>query len=213
MNTCTKLSITLAMTLGLTAGAFADTPKEKAPEAKTAPDAAKKAPDAAPMKAPEPPKKMEMPKPPAEVEALAKTLAGNWKCTGKSLDMTDMKSMVDMKVAMSMKLDMNKWWISGTLKATGKMAFNGQMYTTYDVPSKKWYRLMVDNWGGSETSWSTGMKDNKLVWEGEGRGSMGVWKARTTEEMKGPKEVNMTGEGSMDNGKTWMKMWEAACKK
>jgi len=196
----------------MTGAVLADAHKEKMADPKKAPAGAGSA-AAAAKPATEAPKKMEMPKPPAEVEALAKVMAGNWKCTGKSADMADMKTMSDMKIAMAMKLDMNKWWISGTLKATGKMPFNASMFMTYDTPSKKWYRVMVDNWGGSETAWSTGLKDNKVVWEGEGRSSMGTMKARTTEDMKGPKEVAMKGEGSMDNGKTWMTMWEATCKK
>ncbi len=210
MKTLTNVSITMAVALGMTGGVLADAHKEKAPaDAKKAPAGAG---SAAAAKAPEAPKKMEMPKPPAEVEALAKQIAGSWKCTGKSVE-ADMKTMSDMKVAMTMKLDMNKWWISGTLKATGKMPFNANMFTTYDGNAKKWYRVMVDNWGGSETSWSTGVKDGKVVWEGDARSVMGTMKVRNTEEMKGPKEVNMKGEGSMDNGKTWMTMWEAACKK
>ncbi len=213
MKTLTNVSITMAVALGMTGGVLADAHKEKmAPDMKKAPAGAGSG-SAAAAKAPEAPKKMEMPKPPAEVEALAKQLAGNWKCTGKAADMADMKTMVDLKMTMAMKLEMNKWWISGALKATGKMPFNASMFTTYDGPSKKWYRVMVDNWGGSETTWSTGAKDGKTVWDGDARSAMGTMKVRNTEEMKGPKEINLKGEGSMDNGKSWMTMWEAACKK
>ncbi len=218
MKLRTKISMTLAV-VGFAATAVAgDTKapaggapakKEAAPEAKKAPEPAKDA------KAAEPAKKPEPPKPPQEVADLLKTLGGTWKCAGKMADPSDpsMSKMIDMKMNMSFKADLDKWWIQGTLTSPGKPAFKGVMYATYDPTMKKWYRTMVDNMGGSETEWSDGMKDNKVVWTGDARGmGMGAYKVRVTEEMVGPKETKMTGEMSMD-GKKWMTGWEASCKK
>jgi hypothetical protein len=204
MKTFTQTSITLAMMMGLTAGAIAGDPKAGAP----AQPAKEKAPEAA--------KKMEMPKPPTEIAEMAKMAAGNWKCTGKAaMDPTDLTKMADMKMTMTMKLDLGKWWIKGDMNATGGMGFKGTMYTTFDPLAKKWIRLMVDSMGGSETATSTGMKDNKVVWDGEARSpmpGMAAMKTRTTEQMSA-KETTLIGEGSMDGGKTWFKGWEASCKK
>jgi len=211
MKTFTNISITLAMALGLTGGALADSHNEM----KKAPEAAKKAPDAAPAKAVEPPKKMEAPKPPAEVAEMAKAMLGTWKCTGKAaMNPADMTAMTDMKMTMTFKLDMDKFWIVGTMASQGKPSYKGTMYTTFDASSKKWVRLAVDNMGGSETNSSMGLKDNKITWEGEARmPGMGTMKTRTTETLTTPgKEVSIVGEGTMD-GKTWMKGWEATCKK
>ena len=213
-----KLSI--ALITAATSVAFAQAP---AAPAKTAPAAPAKAAPAAPVKA-EPmkekaampakdakaaPAKMEPPKAPTEIADFAKTMVGTWKCTGTMADMADMTKTKPMKLSMTAKLDLDKWWINVALTGT----FKGQMYVTYDTASKKWYRTMVDSWGGSETSWSTGMANNKLVWEGEGRGMGMTMKMRTTEETMSPKNMKMTGEMSMDNGKKWMKGWEADCKK
>ena len=177
----------------------ADAPKT---DAKAAPADAKKA---------EPPKKMEMPKAPAEVAALAKTLVGTWNCTGSAaMDMADPTKMTPMKLKMVMKLDADKAWITAAMTGSG-MKMNAM--TTFDAQSKKWYRILTDSTGGSETAWSAGVQAGKVVWDGEARGmGMKPWKARTTEDMSNPKEVKMTGEMSMD-GKTWMKSWEASCKK
>lgn len=189
--------ITFALVTAATSVAFAQAPAKDAKPAMPAKDA-----KAAPAK-------MEMPKPPAEVAQLAKTMAGTWKCTGTMADMADPSKMNPMKLNMAIKLDLDKMWINVAM--TG--AFKGQMFMTYEPTSKKWYRTMVDSWGGSETSWSTGMKDNKAVWEGEGRGMGMTVKSRTTEEMVSPKNIKMTGEMSMDNGKKWMTGWTADCKK
>ena len=213
MKTFTNISITLAMALGLTGGALADSHNEM----KKAPDAGKKAPDAAPVKAAEPAKKMEAPKPPAEIAEMAKSMAGTWKCTGKAaMNPADMTQMTDMKMTMTFKVDggLDKFWITGTMASQTKPTMKGTMYTTYDATQKKWFRVMVDNMGGQETGSSTGLKDGKIVWEGEMRmPGMGSMKTRTTETLAaGGKEVSMLGEGTMD-GKKWMTGWEANCKK
>jgi hypothetical protein len=211
MKTFTNISITLAITLGLSAGALAGDQKPAA-GAPAAPPMKKEMPEA--KKAPEPAKKMEMPKPPVELAEMAKTLTGSWKCTGKAaMDPSDPTKMGDATMAMSFKLEPAKWWIKGEVSGkSGGVAFKGTMFTTYEAASKKWYRVMLDTMGGSETAWSTGMKDGKVVWEGEARGMMSG-KTRTTEDVTNPKDVKMKSEMSMDGGKTWMTGWEASCKK
>lgn len=222
MKTFTNITITLAMALGMTGSALADAHKEKAPDMKKAPAAgtpatpAKPATPATPAKA-EPPKKMEAPKPDPAIAEMAKSMVGTWKCTGKAaMNPADMTQMTDMKMTMTFKVDGNldKFWIVGTMASQGKPSFKGTMYTTYDAASKKWVRLAVDNMGGSETNTSMGLKDGKMLWEGEARmPGMGNMKTRTTETLTTPgKEVSIVGEGTMD-GKTWMKGWEATCKK
>lgn len=213
MKTCTNISITLAMALGLTGGALADAHKEKAADMKKAPPAA----GAAAVKPAGPAKKMEMPKPAPEIAEVAKGMVGTWKCTGKAaMNPADMTQMTDMKSTMTFKLDgsLDKFWITGTMVSQGKPSFKGTIYTTYDAAAKKWYRIGVDNMGGSESNWSVGPKDGKMLWEGDMRmPGMGAMKTRTTETHTKPgKEVSILGEGTMD-GKTWMKGWEATCKK
>jgi len=207
------ISMTLAMVMGMTTMALAQ-PKSATPATPPAATPAKPADKAAPPAATTPAKKPEPPKPPAEVGELAKTLAGTWRCTGKAaMDPTDMTKMTDMKMTMTFKVDntLGKFWINTTLKSP---MFKGTMFTTYDTNKKMWYRVMVDNMGMSQTEWSSGLKDGKVAWEGEMRGMPGVasMKVRTTETMVSPKEVTMLGEGTMD-GKTWVKGWEASCKK
>jgi hypothetical protein len=56
------------------------------------------------------------------------------------------------------------------------------------------------------------MKDNKIMWEGDARGPMGAAKLRDSEEM-GKDGVHVTGEMSMDGGKSWVKSHDVTCKK
>lgn len=217
MNKLSFAIITCATSVAFAQGAGSGA--AKAPEAKKdapkAEPAKKDAPKAEPAKgAPaeamkkEPPKKMEMPKPPAEVAEMAKGIAGTWKCTGNLYNPMDGSSM-PAKMTMVNKLDADKAWIVSTL--TG-LPTKMMMMATYDTNTKKWYRIITDGTGSSDTSWAT-QSAGKLVWDGEGRGyGMKPWKSRLTEEPVSPKEVKMMGEMSMD-GKTWAKGWDAVCKK
>jgi Protein of unknown function (DUF1579) len=208
MKSFTNISIALALTVGFTSIAVAGDAKAPA-----APTPAKKE-EAKPADAKkEAPKKMEPPKAPAEMAEMSKAMAGNWKCTGKAMmDPTKPTEMMDMKMTVKMATDMSGWWLKATLDA-GAM-FKGESYTTYDPTAKKWVQFMRDSSGGSETRTSMGMKDNKIVWEGDSRSStMPAMKVRETNDMSDAKAgTKMTGEYSQD-GKTWMKIWEATCKK
>jgi hypothetical protein len=198
MKTMTNVSIALALTLGFTSIAVAGDAKAPAPAAPAAKEA---------------PKKMEPPKAPQEMVDMGKSMGGTWKCTGKALmDPTKPTEMMDMKMTVKMSMDMSNWWMKSTMDAGA--AFKGESYTTYDPTAKKFVQFMRDSAGGSETRTSAGMKDNKMVWEGDSRSSMmPAMKVRETNDMSDAKAgVKMMGEYSQD-GKTWMKMWEATCKK
>ena len=213
-----KTQITLALALAFGTTALADTPK--APDAKKAPDM-KDAKKEEPKK--EAPKKeapkAAMPKPPQEIADMAKAMAGTWKCAGKFvMDPSDPTKMADMKGSMTAKLDLDGWWINGSYTGkSGPVTMKGQMFTTYDATTKKWIRTMVDNMGASESATSAGLKDSKIVWEGDMRSSMPgmtAVKTKATEEIvAGGKEVKMVFEGSIDGGKKWMAMGEMGCKK
>lgn len=203
MKTTTTLSIALAVTLGFTSAALAGDAKAPTPPAAPAKAEPKK----------EAPKKMEAPKPPQELADMAKAMAGNWKCTGKAVqDPMKPTEMTDMKMTVKMALDMGGWWIKSTMDA-GAM-FKGEEYVTYDSAAKKYISMMRDSMGASETKTSMGMKDGKIVWEGDARATGMAMKSRATSDMSDAKAgVKMMGEYSMDGGKTFMKVWEATCKK
>ena len=211
MKSFTNISIALALTVGFTSIAVAGDAKAPAP----APTPAKKE-EAKPADAKkEAPKKMEPMKAPAELAEMAKAMNGTWKCTGKAaMDPSKPTEMMDMKMTVKMKTDMGGWWLVGSMDA-GAM-FKGEQWITYDPTAKKFVAMMRDSMGGSETSTSMGVKDNKIVWDGDSRSpmpGMTAAKVRTTHDMSDMKAgMKMVGEFSMD-GKTWMKGWEATCKK
>jgi hypothetical protein len=153
-------------------------------------------------------------KAPAEVAAMAKATAGTWRCKGQGMDMKAMK-MADMNATMKMKSALSGWWIQGSFESKmGKETFAFETFTTFDPSSKKWKRVMVDNSGGWMTGESAGAKDGKVDWEMAAHGPMGGGMFRDHEDMSDPKVgVKMWGEFSPDNGKTWAKVYEMACKK
>lgn len=194
----TKLAVVLMIALG---GVAAAQPKKE--EAK--------------MKAPEPAKMPEL-KPAPEVAAMAKTMAGTWKCTGKvAMDPSNPANMSDMKGTFKASLDLDKYWIKGEWTSTvGKAKSRGVFYMTYDPAAKKWYRHGMDSMGMGGMAWSTGLpagaKEGKMVWEGESHMMGMMMKDRSTEEIAA-KSVKMTSEMSHDGGKKWVTGMEMTCTK
>jgi hypothetical protein len=175
-----------------------------------------KAPVKAPVKAPEPPPMVMKPAP--EVAAMAKMMAGNWKCIGKvAMDPANPAHMTDFKGTYKAALDLDKYWVKGEWRSTiGKLKSRGIMYMTYDAAAKKWYRHGVDNMGMGGMDWSTGLpagaKEGKMVWEGDSHMMGMMMKGRTTEEIAA-KSVTMTSEMSVDGGKKWVTGMTMTCTK
>ncbi len=210
MRNFMRIVISMSMVAGLAGGAVAD---DKPAPAKGAPAVPAKKPDAKPAPVPPapPPVKDEahaMPTPSAEVAAAVKASTGTWKCNGQMF-MPD-GSAQPMKATMKTKFALDKFWAQTSFAETKKNGFKFESYRTFD--GKKWHSLHVDNMGSQEVGWSDGPKDGKTVWESAGRSVMGESKARHYEEMVG-KELKMWGEWSMDKGKTYVKGYEAVCKK
>ena len=181
----------------------------KAPEKAPAPA---KAPEKAPAAKAEP-KMPAMPAVPGEIEAMAKTAAGTWKCKGEEFDMMS-GAKGPMTATSTMKLDLDKWWLVESMEAKGRMTFKMVAYTTYDATSKKWRRLAVMNDGGHMIGTSDGMKDNKMTWNMDMITPMGAGMFRDNMDLTDVKAgMKVWGEMSMDKGKTWKKVYEMTCKK
>ncbi|MDB4953265.1 MAG: hypothetical protein JWO36_834 [Myxococcales bacterium] len=220
MNKLTQIAISLVAVVGMgglavagdakdpkAAGApKADAPKAGAPKADApkadAPKADAKAADAKPM---------EM-KPPQELADMAKMSAGTWKCKGQGMG-HDMK-LADMTGTMKMKLEVDNWWVHGSFDSKmGKDSFKFESFTSYDPASKKWHRVMVESGGGYSMGDSMGMKDNKVDWELQSHGMMGDMGFRDHEDMTDAKAPKMWGEMQDPKTKSWIKVYEMACKK
>ena len=115
----TKISITLLSLLSLTSLAVAGDSK---------------ADKAAAAKAVEPPKKMEMPKAPAEIGERVKAMSGTWKCTGTGagMDGKDLKFTGTMKS----KADLDGFWAHDSFDGAmgeGKSVDEVQVRVVLDV--------------------------------------------------------------------------------
>jgi hypothetical protein len=153
-------------------------------------------------------------KPPAEIAELAKATTGTWRCKGQGMDMHTNK-MADMSATMKIKAELGGSWVHSSFESKmGKEPFGFESFTTFDPGSKKWKRVLVESGGGWSTGESAGLKDGKVDWEMASHSPMGDGMFRDHEDVSDPKVgVKMWGEFSMDKGKTWMKVYEATCKK
>ncbi len=177
--------------------------------------AAKKAPDPVAIRPPDPPPPPAIPEPSAEVLAQGKKLKGSWKCQAEMFmpDGTSYKNKFALKIA----LDLDNMFVKSTFteaKKKGiKKPFKFTAYTTYDAATMKWHQMSVTNMGTWSKSSSAGPDAaGKITWEG--MSSMGGqdFKVRDFEEWTDKKTWHMWGEWSMD-GKTFVKAYDASCKK
>ena len=163
-------------------------------------------------------KKMEMPKPPQEIADMMKAMGGNWKCEGTFTGQPGMTMKYTSTV--KPKTELGGFWVheSVNIKPADKKMMPGdfmiEAYMTYDSNAKKWRRVEMMNDGGMFIGTSDGMKDNKLEMVGDtyGMHGQGMMKVNidATDLKKG---MHVTGQMSMDKGKTWSPMIDETCKK
>lgn len=152
-------------------------------------------------------------KPAAEIGEMAKAVTGSWKCKGQGMDHT--MKMADMTGTMTIKLDLDKYWLHGSFESKmGKEPFHFESFTTYDGGAKKWKRVMVESGGGWSTGEATVTTPNKIDWDLTSHSPMGEVMFRDHEDMTDAKVgAHQWGEFSMDKGKTWTKVYDITCKK
>lgn len=153
------------------------------------------------------------PKPPADIDAMAKNILGTWKCTGTEHAADG--SAKPMTGKMIAKLDLDKWWIHDVFEGKGpRGTFKIVAYSTFDAGSKKWRRVSVDSVGHQYVGTSDGMKDGKLTWNMDFLGTMGSGQFKDTVDTTDPKAgVKFSGTMSMDKGKSWKPVYDMTCKK
>ena len=153
------------------------------------------------------------PKIPQEVVDMLKGASGSWKCTGKNFAPDG--TAVDMKATMTMKSDLDGFWVHESFAAPmGKAGtYRFEAYLTYDTGQKKWRRVQVDNFGG-QMAGAAAMTAMKLDMDLDGQGPMGATKFRDHYDGSDLKTgAHSWGEASMDAGKTWAKVYDMVCKK
>jgi hypothetical protein len=158
------------------------------------------------------------PAPAPEIAEVFKAVGGTWKCTGTMTDPVTnaaKPSVSTMTVKMDNSLD--KYWIVSTFAEKKSKEtptpFKFTAYRTFNAKTKKWTSIMVDNMGMDNKSTSAGPVNGVVTWDSQGEWEGKKFVMKDVETTKGPKEVHMKGDFSMDNGKTWMPMYEVTCKK
>jgi hypothetical protein len=162
--------------------------------------------------------KMEMPKPPAEHAALLKQMGTRMNCTGVSWGGMDGKTEMKTTMKGTMALALDGWHLKSASTITmgegkAKMTLKGESYMTWDAKAAKWRTIGAMN-DGSVSIGTMDMKDGKMESSADTYGGMmGNGKFRERGDMTDPKNVKMSGEMSMDGGKTWNKVYDITCKK
>lgn len=153
------------------------------------------------------------PKPPADIDAMAKNLVGTWNCKGNELAQDGTAKPMTGKI--TAKLDLEKWWINDVFEGKGpRGTFKMVAYSTFDATSKKWRRVSVDSFGHQYVGTSDGMKDGKLTWNMDFLGTMGSGQFKDTVDTTDQKAgLKFAGSMSMDKGKSWKPVYDMICKK
>lgn len=159
----------------------------------------------------EPPVKPEAPRPPAQVEAMGRAVAGTWTCAGTETGPDGVA--VKMTATVQAKVELDRWWIHDTVDVNGKSAFRMFAFTTYDESAKKWRRVSIDNGGHQYVGTSDGMRDRKVDWHLTFAGPTGAGQLREHVDLTDPKILKNWGEMSRDKGKTWKAIFEMTCRK
>ena len=161
-------------------------------------------------------------KPAAELTKMADALAGTWTCTGKSW--TPDGTEHEMRGTVKSRLDLDRFWIHDTLelkvadaqKAAGSMiptAFKSESFTTFDIKDREWHRVSVDSIGCHMIGKAEASNDKVLEWKSDSDGPMGEMSLKEHFDMSDPKILKVSGQRSMDRGRTWQNDYEATCKK
>jgi hypothetical protein len=158
-----------------------------------------------------------MPTVPPELVEMAKSATGTWKCKGESMEPDGSKSIIT--AVNKSKADLDKWWIVENLEVKGMKAMGPlkiTTYTTFDAASKKWRRVSMTNSGGQMvgTADATPM-GQPMVFNLDTLGPMGAGQFRDHTDPSDMKTAGLKvwGEMTLDKGKTWIKVYEMACKK
>lgn len=213
MNKLTITIVALASMTGVALAQHKTDPKAAAPTAK--------APAATPASAAAPaaPAQVVPPRPPTEIRTTLKEMGTRQTCTGISWGGPDGKTEMKTKAAGTNALALDGWWIKGSTTLTmgegkAKSTLKIDSYMTWDPSLGKWRSVGMAS-DGSLMVGTAEMKNGKLESVSDMYGGMmGTGKWREHGDMTDPKAgMKMTGEMSMDAGKTWTKVYEMTCKK
>jgi hypothetical protein len=194
----------------------AQKPEEKkpaAPAAKPAAPPAAGAPAAGgpAAAAPAPPP---APKPAAELDQL-KFFLGKWKCDGKQLATPMMGPEHPIKASAEAKMDNDNFWQAWSYeekKSKDHQGFKVHGLWGWDAGNKRFVRAGADNRGTWDTATASAFEGDKLTWNGELSGPMGVMPFHHTFIKKSDKEWSHTLELKTPDGK-WTPVEEVTCKK
>jgi hypothetical protein len=147
------------------------------------------------------------PKPPAELDAMAKLMLGTWAC-----DSTVKLGKTNEKYALKITWtrELGGFWLVGRSEATVQgMKLETVSYLGYDAASKTWTQMAVDNQGSVVSLTAKGTPE-KLEFTGKARSMGQDFSPTMTMVKKSDKEVVLATSATM-GGQTMSE--EMVCKK
>jgi len=211
------LGLGLGLAFGISALFVASSGMAQKPEdKKAAPAAAAPAgkPAAAPGAAAAPAAMPPAPKPAPELDKL-KFLLGKWKCDGKAFVSPMSPTEHTFKASAEAKMDNDNFWQAFTYeekKSKEHMGVRVHGMWGWDAGTKKYVRAGADNMGGWDSGTAPAFEGDKMTWNGDFSGPMGVMPYRHTFTKKSDKEWMHTLEAKAPDGK-WAPVEEVTCKK
>ncbi len=159
-------------------------------------------------------KKMEAPKPPAELSQLW-FMSGSWTCTGTTFA-TPFGAEHKTESTLKGSKAVGGMWLHADYveKKTAENAspFHAGIYGGYDAAQKKFVMGCVDNFGGYCTESSPGWEGDAMTFEGTTVVNGKRTPSRDVFTKKGTGGVTHHAEMQLEEGK-WTKMDEETCKK
>jgi hypothetical protein len=156
-------------------------------------------------------KRMEMPKPPAEMAQL-KFFDGNWTCEGTAPD-SPMGPGGKMRSSVRSQQDLGGFWQTGTVRATmaGGPSVEGRFHLTYDAGPKQYVMLWVDSMGAYSHQTASGWEGDTIVFTGDAAMGGKRMRSRDTFVKTGDGSFKHSAEMQMDGN--WTPTFEETCRK
>jgi hypothetical protein len=157
---------------------------------------------------------MGVPKPAPELAKL-NSMIGTWKCTSKMHLPPEMGGEQTGKSTMTIKKDMNGYWVVGQWKMEKTKSMpemKGTLYWGYDPVDKKFVEVGVDSTGSLMRGTTDGPQNGTWVWDEDGTMMGKKSKTRTTVNQKSPTSTEVKTEMEAEPGK-WVPMGEDNCRK
>lgn len=145
---------------------------------------------------------------PKELAELSRAIGdGTTACTGTALGK-------QMTASRASHLEMGGVWMHDTVDAKlGSEPFRYEVYTSWDPNGKHFHRVMIESDGNLAEGEGHAAAGSAIDFQLDTHGPRGDGLFREHIDWSDGKAVKSVGEVSADKGKSWVKIYELACRR